>query len=244
MQLRLSFDEPQVQHVLRLHPPSLIFVRHPRARRYILRVLPDGTARVTIPRRGSRKEAERFVNAQQRWIEQQRLRRLELLARPSSSPIDPNTILFRGEPIALEHGVDRDRAIVLFRDRQIPLKSATDDPRHAVVRHLREVAALELPARLLELAEPHRLTVSRVSVRDQRTRWGSCSSAGRISLNWRLVQMPDEVRDYVLLHELMHLREPNHSRRFWRHVAAVCPDFQQARRWLRAHESLLTSSRA
>ena len=51
--------------------------------------------------------------------------------------------------------------------------------------------------------------------------------------------MPDAVRDYVLLHELMHLREPNHSRRFWRHVAAVCPDFQQSRRWLRTHESLL-----
>ena len=51
--------------------------------------------------------------------------------------------------------------------------------------------------------------------------------------------MPDDVRDYVLLHELMHLREPNHSRRFWRHVATVCPDFQQSRRWLRTHESLL-----
>lgn len=240
MQLRLSFDDAALlPPAPRLHPPSLIFVRHPRARRYILRVLPDGTARVTIPRRGSRREAERFVNTQQRWIEQQRLRRMELQARPSTATIDPHTILFRGEPIAIERRLDRDGAMVMFRDRRLPLKSVTDDPRYAVVRHLREVAAVELPARLLELAVPHRLTVSRVSVRDQRTRWGSCSSAGRISLNWRLVQMPDHVRDYVLLHELMHLREPNHSRRFWRHVAAVCPDFQQSRRWLRAHESLL-----
>jgi predicted metal-dependent hydrolase len=237
MQLRLSFEDPPLHP--RLKPASLIFVRHPRAQRYILRVLPDGTARVTIPRRGSRKEAERFVNTQRHWIEQQRLRRLDLQARPFAAPMDSEAILFRGEPLVLARVADRDGPAVSFGNRRVPLMSAADDPRRAVVRHLRALAASELPARLLELAAAHHLKVATVVVRDQRTRWGSCSSTGRISLNWRLLQMPDEVRDYVLLHELMHLREPNHSRRFWRHVAAVCPDFQQARHWLRAHESLL-----
>lgn len=236
MQLRFSFDDSLPSRVT---PPSLIFVRHPRARRYILRVLPDGSARVTIPRRGSRREAERFVNTQQRWIEQQRSRRLELLARPAAAAADDRAILLRGQPVPFEPRADAAGAAVIFGERRLPLRSATDDPRRRVARYLRDVATTELPPRLLALAAIHQLTVTRVVVRDQRTRWGSCSSAGRISLNWRLVQMPDEVRDYVLLHELMHLREPNHSRRFWRHVAAVCPDFQQARRWLRAHESLL-----
>jgi predicted metal-dependent hydrolase len=237
MQLNLSFDDPPLHP--RLQPASLIFVRHPRARRYILRVLPDGTARVTIPRRGSRQEAERFVNAQQRWIEQQRLRRLDLQARPAAPAPDPHIVLFRGEQIRIERFVDGTDTKVRFGDRALALKSATEDPRNTIVRYLRKVATNELPERLLALAAAHQLKVARVAIRDQRTRWGSCSSTGCISLNWRLVQMPDAVRDYVLLHELMHLREPNHSRRFWRHVATVCPDFQQSRRWLRTHESLL-----
>ena len=69
----------------------------------------------------------------------------------------------------------------------------------------------------------HGLQVSRVSVRNQRSRWGSCSPSGHICLNWRLVLMPDDVRDYVLIHELMHLRRLDHSRHFWRLVAACVP---------------------
>jgi predicted metal-dependent hydrolase len=83
------------------------------------------------------------------------------------------------------------------------------------------------------LAARHGIEVARVSIRAQRSRWGSCSRRGTITLNWRLVLAPDFVRDYVMLHELMHRRELNHSPRFWRLVAAVCPRFLEARRWLR-----------
>ena len=109
---------------------------------------------------------------------------------------------------------------------------------------LRARAATELPARLLELARVHAyvgesegtpLRVTRVTVRNQRTRWGSCGRDGHICLNWRLLLMPDTVRDYVLLHELMHLRRLDHSRAFWALVAAACPTYQDARRWLREH---------
>jgi predicted metal-dependent hydrolase len=96
-------------------------------------------------------------------------------------------------------------------------------------------AKRELPARLLELAATLDLAVAKVSVRNQRWRWGSCSPSGHICLNWRLVTMPAWVRDYVLIHELMHLRRMDHSRKFWKLVAAQCPDYQAARRWL--HEN-------
>ena len=96
-------------------------------------------------------------------------------------------------------------------------------------------AAMELPARLLTLADVHGLAVARVSIRNQRTRWGSCGPDGHVSLNWRLVLMPEWVRDYVLIHELMHLKQQNHSRRYWRLVEAACPDYRVARRWLRLH---------
>jgi len=97
----------------------------------------------------------------------------------------------------------------------------------------RDRARVLLPRRLHELADFHGFTVSGVTVRNQQTRWGSCSPRGRICLNWRLVLVPDAVRDYVLLHELAHLKRMDHSRKFWKLVAQLCPDYERARRWLR-----------
>jgi hypothetical protein len=107
-----------------------------------------------------------------------------------------------------------------------------------VEAHLRRLAARELPARLDELARQHGFRIAGVSIRNQRTRWGSCSRSGRISLNWRLVRLPPGIRDYVLLHELAHLRHLNHSARFWRELARLCPHHAEARRWLRSEKLL------
>ena len=107
-----------------------------------------------------------------------------------------------------------------------------------VEAHLRRLAARELPARLDELARQHGFRVAGVSIRNQRTRWGSCSRSGRISLNWRLLRLPPDIRDYVLLHELAHLRHLNHSTRFWRELARLCPHHAEARRWLRSGKLL------
>jgi predicted metal-dependent hydrolase len=97
----------------------------------------------------------------------------------------------------------------------------------------RSRAKLELPQRLLQLAKQFGLGVSRVSVRNQQSRWGSCSPNGHICLNWRLVTMPEWVRDYVIIHELMHLKRLDHSPKFWKLVAAACPEYEKARAWLR-----------
>ena len=100
---------------------------------------------------------------------------------------------------------------------------------------LRERAREELPARLREIAAAHGLIVTGVSIRNQRTRWGSCGRDGKITLNWRLVLMPPAVRDYVLIHELMHLRRLDHSPAYWKLVAAACQGYREARQWLRIH---------
>lgn len=97
----------------------------------------------------------------------------------------------------------------------------------------------ELIPRLASLAAEHGLTVARITIRNQRSRWGSCSRRGVIALNLRLVQTPPAVCDYVLLHELMHLRQQNHSRRYWRLVEEVCPGFREAERWLRVEGKAL-----
>jgi predicted metal-dependent hydrolase len=109
------------------------------------------------------------------------------------------------------------------------------DVRDVVHAGLRALATGELPPRCLALAGTCGWRPAAVTVRNQRSRWGSCSSRGTITLNWRLVQMPPAVADYVMLHELAHLRHPNHSHRFWRAVAGVCADWRSSERWLRRH---------
>lgn len=178
----------------------IVFARHPRARRYVVRVRPDGSVRVTLPRWGSRREAAAFAERQRDWIREQQAR--------------------------IEHERARVRAHLMPADQ---------------VKALRGRARRELPARLLELAASLGIAVSRVSIRNQRWRWGSCSPDGHICLNWRLVAMPGWVRDYVLIHELMHLKRLDHSPRFWKLVAGACADYQAARAWLRAHQSLLST---
>jgi predicted metal-dependent hydrolase len=126
----------------------------------------------------------------------------------------------------------------LERERDRRESNATAGPFAFDAAHERELrarAARELPPRLLALAAAHGLQVSRISIRNQRWRWGSCNRTGHICLNWRLVAMPDPVRDYVLIHELMHLKRMDHSPTFWKLVKAACPEYEDARRWLRKH---------
>ena len=165
----------------------LYFVRHRRARRYLLRVEHDGRLRVTIPRGGSQRDADAFARRHVEWVQRQ-------------------------------------RAVLRC------VRFSADDR-----QRLKAQAHAELPARLQALAEQHSLRVTRISIRNQRTRWGSCGRDGHICLNWRLVAMPDWVRDYVMIHELMHLKRLDHSPVYWGLVAAACPRFREARQWLRAH---------
>jgi predicted metal-dependent hydrolase len=212
----------------------LRFRRNRRARRYILRLTPDGAACVTIPPFGSKAFAHEFARRNLAWIERQLARR-EVRERTPRAWTAGAEILFRGA--AARIGLDAAGAslAVWFADQRLLLPAPTHDLRPAIERHLWRLAGSELPGRAFALAARHGLTIRRVTVRNQRSRWGSCSVRGTVSLNWRLVQMPDWVRDYVILHELMHLREMNHSRRFWRCVAEVCPPFADAERWLKQH---------
>lgn len=213
----------------------LLLVRHPRARRYLLRLRPDGKARVTIPRGGTAAEARAFALRNTDWLKQQLER---LAARPQTPPAwrVGTEIWLRGELVRIS--VDEAGA-VWFGAERITRCDASGDLRPAIERHLRRRATGELPERALELAARHGIEVTRVSVRNQRSRWGSCSRRGTISLNWRLVQTPEWVRDYIILHELAHRREMNHSARFWQEVARLCPDHEEAERWLRTHGRLL-----
>jgi predicted metal-dependent hydrolase len=225
------------------HVP-LRFVRHPRARRYVLRLGADGAARVTIPRRGSYAEGRRFANRNIGWLEKQLLRQATRPATARDWTAGTET-LFRGETVRLEVVALSGGYAVRFKDQIIPIHrpapfkvQLATNLRPFVEKHLWKLAARELPARVAELANDHGFVVRRVSVRNQKSRWGSCSRQGTVSLNWRLIQSPDFVRDYIILHELAHLKEMNHSKQFWRQVARLCPDFALAEHWLKQHSDL------
>jgi predicted metal-dependent hydrolase len=206
------------------------FVRVRKARRYILRVRPDGTLRVTIPRGGSRAEAIDFLRRHGSWVARERSR-----VRKERAPVvwtHGSTILFDGAHHQLQVVPSASGLTVEYADRVVRVNSTTD-VRAEVEEDLRQVARERLVPRLQELADCFSLQVSRVTIRNQRSRWGSCSRSGAIALNFRLVQMPPDVRDYVLIHELMHLKQQNHSRRFWALVEKACPAFRDAERWLR-----------
>jgi predicted metal-dependent hydrolase len=213
------------------------FVRNPKARRYILRLTPERVARVTVPRAGNRAEAFAFAQRQAGWLAKQLAKPLR--SRHATEWKHGTEILFRGERVALHLETHATGCVVRFSDQTVLLRQAAANLRPAVERHLWQLAAGELPPRLLHFAAHLQITVQRVTVRTERSRWGSCSRSGTVSLNWRLVQTPDFVRDYICVHELMHRREMNHSARYWRQVSAAFPRWEEAERWLKANGGLL-----
>ncbi|MFZ9683187.1 MAG: M48 family metallopeptidase, partial [Cephaloticoccus sp.] len=148
-------------------------------------------------------------------------------------------VLWRGELTEIRVATTGERPQVCVAADVFRVRGLDGDLRPTLEAHFARRAKIELPARTWELAALTGMEVKLVTVRNQRSRWGSCSAHGTISLNWRLVQTPDFVRDYIIYHELMHLREMNHSDRFWARVEEVCPGWREAERWLKRNGSLL-----
>lgn len=218
--------------------PDLVFERSARAERYRLTLRKDGVAVATIPARGTEREARAFVEQHRDWLERAR-------ARQRSKPRAANVwtlgthVLWRGELAEIRKAAEGERPTVCIAADVFRVPRLDGDLRPTLEAHFLRRAKVELPARTWELAAETGMGVKEVMVRNQRTRWGSCTTGGVISLNWRLVQAPDLVRDYVIYHELMHLKEMNHSDRFWRRVEEVCPAWREAEAWLKRNGSML-----
>ncbi len=119
------------------------------------------------------------------------------------------------------------------RQSALPFPALTEAQRKELQKKYRKAAASYFPERVRYYQQFTGGSYSRISIRDQKTRWGSCSSKGTLSFNWRLMLAPKEVLDYVVVHELCHLTHMDHSKAFWAQVAAVMPDYAIHRRWLK-----------
>jgi predicted metal-dependent hydrolase len=229
-------SQPQTIQIVFDQDIYLVSVRrHRRARRYTLRIH-SATREVilTMPLRGSVREAKAFAQKHGGWISA-RLRRL-----PAAAPFADGAVLpLRGiehrvvhrpgkrGTVWIEHGEGGEHLLCVAGGAPHVGRRVGDFLRREAYRDL--VAASRRAAELLEVS------VKRISVRDQSSRWGSCSTTGVLSYSWRLILAPPFVLNYLAIHEVAHLVEMNHSPRFWRLVNRTCPDAERAKTWLDAH---------
>jgi hypothetical protein len=230
--------ERRVEERARPDAEDIVFERSRRAHNYRLTLRRDGTAVATIPVRGSEREALRFVEQHREWLERARARQR---SRPRAAEVWTigTHVLWRGELAEVRVAADGERPQVCLAADVFRVPKLDGDLRPTLEAHFVRRARVELPARAWELAAVTGVEVKQVTVRNQRSRWGSCSANGTISLNWRLVQTPEFVRDYIIYHELMHLREMNHSARFWARVEEVCPGWRDAEHWIKRNGALV-----
>lgn len=121
------------------------------------------------------------------------------------------------------------------RAKNRPVSNLTDTQRAALEKRYITAAKEYFPKRVACFAPLTGGTYTRITIRDQKTRWGSCSAKGTLSFNWRLMLAPPAVLDYVVVHELCHLTHMDHSKAFWSLVESICPDYRTHRKWLKDH---------
>jgi predicted metal-dependent hydrolase len=224
--IEVEFDEVIYQVRLR---------RHRQARRYTLRIQAASRDVVlTMPLRGSVRAAKLFAQKNGGWIAA-RMARL-----PVAAPFRDGAVLpVRGEAHRIEHRAGA-RGTVWTEcgstgDQLLCVAGRAPHVGRRIEDFLKREARRDLEAASRRAAERLGVAIKRVSVRDQSSRWGSCSSTGLLSYSWRLIMAPPFVLDYVAVHEVTHLKEMNHSPRFWRLVGAHCEDAARAKAWLDAH---------
>ena len=208
-----------------------------RARRLLLRIdAADRTIELVLPRGVPAEQGLKFLDAQRGWI----AARLDAL--PRQVPFAEGAVVpVFGVPHRIRCVADPAAAPVTIVDGEIRVRG---DPAHLARRvrdHLAHLAARELARRARAYAARIDKPVARVTVRDTKSRWGSCSSTGNLSFSWRLVFAPEDVVDYVVAHEVAHLAEMNHGPRFWKLVRSLTSDTATPRAWLKRHRSELLS---
>lgn len=206
---------------------------NPRARRLIVRVHPTtGHVAVVAPTKKAIRSALKFAESEKSWIADQRA------AVPTPVPFRPgHWAPYRGVFHLIRHAPEMRGGVWPDDQGMFPLLVVSGRPAHAPRRiqdWLKKQARRELAALVYKHAAVVEAPITRFTLRDPQTRWGSCSSEGVISLSWRLIMAPPFVMDYVAAHEAAHLIHLNHGRRFWRLVDSLVGDADPARQWLEA----------
>ncbi len=220
------------RHTLAGNPPiAVVLRRSARARRLSLRVSRlDGRVSLTLPEWTPEREGIAFLESKEDWL------RTQLGQIATAAPVRAGaSVMFAGEERSIVGTARRG-----VRLRENVLEISGDRPVGAQLRaFLRTEARNALVAASDRYAAQIGRRYSRITLRDTRSRWGSCTADGALMYSWRLIMAPPDVLDYVAAHEVAHLAEMNHSDAFWRVVEKICPTYQKHRRWLRQNGDLL-----
>ena len=193
---------------------------------------------IKTPRSVSKENLVDLIKRKQLWIRQRAIMNFEEQNLKNREFIDNDKFYFRGEEYRLSLILGRKEAVKIEGD--LLLVSYVDDKsidRGTIKRSLEDWYLQEstkiLKARTEELAQQMKVQPFGITVKNYNSKWGSCTANNIISYNWRIIMAPDHIIDYLIVHELSHIFEPNHSKNFWQHVGNYCEDFQTKRKWLR-----------
>ncbi|UMY15573.1 M48 family metallopeptidase [Methylobacterium organophilum] len=229
---------PDPEHLEIRHEGEILRValrRRPTARRLTLRVSnATGEAILTLPLRTSIATAQKFAAGHGGWIA------TRLAKVPSRVPFEAEALVpFRGVPHRILHvAAGRGLTRPALGESGEPVLAVACEAPH-LARRVRDFLQREARKDLLEAVAKYADRLGerpkRVTLRDTRSRWGSCTARGELNFSWRLIMAPPVVLDYLVAHEMAHLREMNHSPRFWALTNALCPDVDEAEAWLKRH---------
>ncbi len=225
----LRIDGKSVEVILRTDP---------RARRFIVKVDPStGEVSVVAPSSRSLERALEFARKERDWI----AGRLAAVPEPVRLALG-STVLFKGVEHVIRASEEGLSPVWIDRDVERPTIRVAGRPEHATRRlidWLKREARRKIGERVAEYSALLEVQSKRITLRDTSSRWGSCSSAKSLSFSWRLILAPPHVLDYVVAHEVAHLRELNHKPRFWRLVETLTPEVQRSVNWLSDNGALL-----
>ena len=200
-------------------------------------VEPDGTLTVRAPLRMKEADIRGFVEGKKGWIKRKQAQALKDAVAPRQY-VDGETFLYLGNHYPLRIVPDQKPALVMDKAFKLT-KSAQPQAESVFTSWYKKQARVILFERVAFFARSQDVEPGKLRISSARTRWGSYSSRGTLSFTWRLVMAPLEIIDYVVVHELCHLKEMNHSRAFWERVETILPDYKRRRKWLKENGGAL-----
>jgi predicted metal-dependent hydrolase len=208
--------------------------RSTRARRILIKFDRKDVSLI-IPERTSQRKAIDFLFSKEEEVRS----KMASIKNEQTIEVDNSKILLFGELHELEYVLSQRSVGVQIKDMKIIVHTMKNNGEMVLTYHLQNLVKERIKTLLESLSQKLPLTYKKISVKELASKWGSCSSNGNLSFNWRLVFAPDNVLEYLVVHEYCHLKELNHSKKFWKLVAQLYPGYKQAERWLKIHGRLL-----
>ena len=221
------------------HRLNYQLIRSKKRRKTIsLHIKEDGSIFIYAPYRTPKWEIEKFINEKESWISE------KLSEKEKSIKEAEKAFPYLGElfPLEIEDNKSKGYPLKLSFGKFILDKDHMEKARDLFIQWYKREAKEKIPERVDYYSKRLQLFPKGIKITSAKYRWGSCSRENRLSFSWRIIMAPLSVIDYVLIHELVHIKEKNHSKRFWSHLESIIPDYKKHRLWLKEHGYLLRLS--